>query len=140
MIATSIPESLILTYAAALAGVVLVPVNPALPAGELRHVLGQSGAAGAFVVPEYRGHDLVATLAELRGDLPGLRHVVVFDQWDEFCSSASPRASPRRVLRRLRRAVVAGRSGRWRPTTWPSWSTRRGRQGRRRVLCSPTGA
>jgi fatty-acyl-CoA synthase len=86
VIATSIPESFILTYAAALAGVVLVPVNPALRAGELRHVLGQSGAAGAFVVPEHRGHDLMATLSELRSELPGLRHVVVFDQWEEFCS------------------------------------------------------
>ena len=88
VVATSIPESLILTYATALAGLVLVPVNPALRANELRHVLGQSSAAGAFVVTEHRGHDLTATVAELRADLPALREVVVFDQWDDFCGSA----------------------------------------------------
>jgi fatty-acyl-CoA synthase len=90
VVATSIPESLILTYAAALAGLVLVPVNPALRANELRHVLGQSGCAGAFVVPDHRGHDLLATLAELRRDLTGIREVVAFDDWDAFCSSAPP--------------------------------------------------
>jgi fatty-acyl-CoA synthase len=88
VVATSIPESLILTYAAALAALVLVPVNPALRANELRHVLGQSGCAGAFVVSDYRGHDLAATLTELRRDLPGLREVVSFDDWDAFGASA----------------------------------------------------
>jgi fatty-acyl-CoA synthase len=90
VVATSIPESLVLTYAAALAGLVLVPVNPALRAGELRHVLGKSGSAGVFVVPEYRGHDLAATVDDLRPDLPTLRDVVVFDRWDEFCVTAPP--------------------------------------------------
>jgi len=88
VVATSIPESLILSYGAALAGLVLVPVNPALRAGELRHVLGQSGAVGAFIVPEYRGHDLTATLATLRPELPALREVVGFDDWDAFCATA----------------------------------------------------
>jgi len=88
VVATSIPESLVLTYAAALAGVVLVPVNPALRAAEVRHVLGQSGTAGAFVVPEHRGQDLAATLDALRPDLPALREVVSFDDWDAFCAVA----------------------------------------------------
>ncbi len=88
VVATSIPESLVLTYAAALAGVVLVPVNPALRAAELRHVLGQSGTAGAFVVPEHRGQDLAATLDALRPELPALREVVSFDDWDAFCAVA----------------------------------------------------
>jgi fatty-acyl-CoA synthase len=90
VVAPSIPESLVLTYGAALAGVVLVPVNPALRAGELRHVLGQSGAAGAFVVAEHRGVDVVGTLGTLRRELPALRHVVSFDDWDEFCTSLRP--------------------------------------------------
>jgi len=89
VVATSIPESLILTYAAALAGLVLVPVNPALRAEELRHVLGQSGASGVFVEPEYRGHDLVGTLGALAGDLPALREIVVFDHWERFVSAGN---------------------------------------------------
>ncbi len=88
MVAPSIPESLVLTYGAALAGLVLVPVNPALRAAELRHVLGQSGSVGAFVVSEHRGQDLAATLDALGPDLPALREVVAFDDWDAFVASA----------------------------------------------------
>ncbi len=93
VLATSIPESLVLTYGAALAGLVLVPVNPALRADELRHVLGQSGCAGVFLVPEHRGHDLAATIAGLGPDLPALREVVVFDEWESWCASAPPPGS-----------------------------------------------
>ena len=106
VVATSIPESLILTYAAALAGVVLVPVNPALRANELRHVLGQSASAGVFIVPEYRGHDLTPTLAELRPDLPALREVVVFDRWDEFCVTAPPSTNVDHVEEEAEREMV----------------------------------
>jgi fatty-acyl-CoA synthase len=96
-LATSIPESLVLTYGAALAGLVLVPVNPALRSEELRHVLGQSEVSGAFVVPEHRGHDVPATLDALRRDLPALRDVVVFDDWAAFCAGGpgpGPGAAP----------------------------------------------
>jgi fatty-acyl-CoA synthase len=97
VVAPSIPESLILTYAAALAGLVLVPVNPAFRAGELRHVLGQSGSSGVFVVPEHRGFDLMGTVHGLRGDLPALRDVVGFDQWEELCASPGREEPPRPV-------------------------------------------
>jgi fatty-acyl-CoA synthase len=86
--APSIPESLVLTYGAALAGLVLVPVNPALRAGEVAHVLGQSEAAGVFVVPRWRDNDLMATLDEIRGGLPALRAVVDFGAWEAFCRGA----------------------------------------------------
>jgi fatty-acyl-CoA synthase len=90
--APSLPESLILSYAAAMAGLVLVPVNPALVAGELAHVLGQSGAAGVFLVPEFRGRDLAATLDSIRPGLPGLRHVelLTVEAWEAFCGDAAP--------------------------------------------------
>jgi len=99
VVAPSLPESLVLTYAAALAGVVLVPVNPALRAPELAHVLGQSGASGVFLVGEHRGHDLAATVARLRPELPGLREVVFFDEWESFLSSApGPGATAARAV------------------------------------------
>ena len=87
----SLPESLILTYAAAMASVVLVPVNPALRADEADHILRQSGASGVFVAPEFRGHDLAATLASIATGLPALRHVIPLttDDFEAFCSSAS---------------------------------------------------
>jgi len=93
-LAPSIPESLVLTYAAALAGMILVPVNPALRAEELRHVLGQSGAAAVFTVAEHRGSDVAGTLAGLRGELPGLRDVVEFGEWEAFCASAPAPSAP----------------------------------------------
>jgi fatty-acyl-CoA synthase len=88
--APSIPESLVLTYGAALAGLVLVPVNPALRVEELRHVIGQSEASMAFTVTEHRGHDVAGALQRLRAELPGLREVVDFGDWDAFCASAPP--------------------------------------------------
>ena len=87
--APTAPESLVLTYASALAGLVLVPVNPALRATELAHVLGQSGAAGIALVDEHRGHDLAATLAAVRAELPGLRESLALTAIDDLASDAA---------------------------------------------------
>jgi fatty-acyl-CoA synthase len=86
--APSIPESLILSYAAAMACVVLVPMNPALRAAEATHILRQSGAAGVFLVPEFRGNDLVGTVRSIGDQLPELRHVetLVGSGWETFCA------------------------------------------------------
>jgi fatty-acyl-CoA synthase len=93
--APSLPESLLLTYASAMASLVLVPVNPALRAGEVAHVLRQSGSSGIFLVPEFRGNDLAGTLASVRAELPALRHVVPLtgEAWEEFCAVPSTTGS-----------------------------------------------
>jgi fatty-acyl-CoA synthase len=67
--APNLPEWIILEYAAALAGLVLVTVNPALRPAELGYVLNQSGAAGIFLVPEYRS-PMAKFLDEVRPDVP----------------------------------------------------------------------
>ena len=59
--ANNIPEWVMLEFAAALAGITIVTVNPALRAQELTHVLGQSRANGIFLIPEYRGARLDLT-------------------------------------------------------------------------------
>jgi len=93
--ANNIPEWVFLELAAALAGITIVTVNPALRAGELTHVLRQSRSNGVFLVPEYRGTVMADLLAEVRGDLPALREVVSFAGWDEFTAGGSPsRALP----------------------------------------------
>jgi fatty-acyl-CoA synthase len=94
--APSVPESLVLTYAAAMAAVVLVPVNPALRAGEVTHILRQSGASGLFLVPHFRGNDLTGTLDAVRPGLPGLRLVVPLtpDGWEGFCAGPTPAPGP----------------------------------------------
>jgi acyl-CoA synthetase (AMP-forming)/AMP-acid ligase II len=88
--ANNIPEWVMLELAAALAGITIVTVNPALRAEELMHVLGQSRADGIFLLPEYRGTRMAETLESVRRGLPALREVVRFTDWDRFCASGSP--------------------------------------------------
>ncbi|MGA2306074.1 MAG: AMP-binding protein [Acidimicrobiales bacterium] len=85
--APNIPEWVILEFGAALAGLVLVTVNPAYRPAELAFVLNRSGAAGIFLVPEFRS-PMAAFLDEVRPEVPGLRETVLFTEWDDFVASA----------------------------------------------------
>jgi fatty-acyl-CoA synthase len=84
------PEWLLLEFGAALAGITLVTVNPALRAREVGYVLGQSRAQGVVLAPAYRGTDLAGTLAQVRRGLPSLREVISLADWDSFAGSGSP--------------------------------------------------
>jgi len=90
--APNLPEWVILEYGAALAGLVLVTVNPAFRPAELAYVLNQSGAAGLFLVPEFRS-PMAAFLDEVRPDVPSLREVVFFTEWADFLGTAPARAA-----------------------------------------------
>ena len=79
--APSIPEWEIIQFGAALAGLVVVTVNPALTAGELAYILGHSRASGVAYVPSYRGVDLAARLDEVREKLPDLRDTIDLSAW-----------------------------------------------------------
>jgi fatty-acyl-CoA synthase len=83
------PEWVLLEFAAGLAGVTLVTVNPAYQGDELAHVLGHSGARGLFHAAEYRGSSLTAILGTVRGRLPELREVIPLGDWDRFCASGN---------------------------------------------------
>jgi len=89
--APNLPEWVILEFAAGLAGLVLVTVNPALRPAELAYVLNQSGAAGIFLVPEFRS-PMAEFLAEVRPEVPALREVVFFTDWAAFLSTAPAEA------------------------------------------------
>ena len=78
------PEWVILEFAAALAGLTLVTVNPAYQGDELAHVLGHSAADGLFLADRVADRDMHAILADVRGRLPRLRDVLSFGQWDMF--------------------------------------------------------
>jgi fatty-acyl-CoA synthase len=86
--ATNIPEWMLLLYGAAMAGMVLVTVNPACKARELRHILGQSGAVGLFSIDNYRGTDCIAVVEALRDDLPTLREIIRFADFEAFVGAA----------------------------------------------------
>ena len=70
------PEWVLLEYASALAGLVLVTANPAFQERELRYVVEQSGASGLFLVEEFRGNQMAQIAAEAVAALDGLREIV----------------------------------------------------------------
>ena len=82
--APNIPEWVLMEYGCAMAGVILVTVNPAYQAEELAYVLNQSRSAGIFLLPEFRGNPMMQHMDNVRGDCPELREVVRFDQWEAF--------------------------------------------------------
>ncbi len=63
------PEWVLLEYALAKIGAVLVTVNPALRKAELDYLFRQSKVTTLFTVGEYRGHDISSTLTALMPDL-----------------------------------------------------------------------
>jgi len=81
VLAPGIPEFFVLSFAAAMARLVLVPMNPMLREPEIAHLLACSGAAGVFLVAQHRGNDVATTVAGLRARLPDVREVVPFDEW-----------------------------------------------------------
>ena len=108
------PEWLILEFAAALAGLTLVTVNPAFQGDELAHVLGHSEAVGLFMADEYQGADLHAILASVRGRLPRLREVTSFGNRDDLTMRAVgnaplPAVAPSDVAQLLYTSGTTGR-------------------------------
>jgi fatty-acyl-CoA synthase len=83
------PEWVILEFGAALAGLVLVTVNPAYRGDELAHVLGDSEADGLFLAGRFQQQDMSAALSEVRGRLPRLREVLSFGDWDTFTAAGA---------------------------------------------------
>ena len=82
--APNLPEWVMLEFGCAMAGVVLVTVNPAFRAAELKYVLQQSRSAGIFVVDAFRGNPMRAAVQQVAPECPELRHVVRFDEWAQF--------------------------------------------------------
>ena len=87
--APNIPEWIMMEFGAALAGLVLVTVNPAFKQHEVEYVLDQSKAVGIVLATAFRGNPMLATIEEIRPRCPDLREVICFDQWDEFLDSAT---------------------------------------------------
>ncbi len=70
------PEWVLMEYACALAGLVLVTANPAYQTSELRYVLEQSGSVALFMVESFRGNPMARIAAEAAENLAGLREIV----------------------------------------------------------------
>ena len=85
--AQNLPEWVMMEFGAAMAGLVLVTVNPGLRAAEVEYILKQSRCAGVVVVDEFRGNLLWATIEQIRSRCPELREVIRFAQWDAFVAA-----------------------------------------------------
>jgi fatty-acyl-CoA synthase len=80
-------EWVVLQQGIAMAGMVMVAINPAYRAHELQYVLAQSGAVALFRVEGYRGADMAAIAEEVRAQAPALRDVLSFTDWATFLGS-----------------------------------------------------
>ena len=115
------PEWVQLEFAAGLAGLTLVPVNPAYQADELAYVLRHSRARGLFLAAEHRGLPLPPVLDQVRHRLPELREVIPLTAWNQFCDTETGGRCPTSIPAARRRSC-----------------TRRVPPGGPRPRCSPT--
>ena len=109
--ATNIPEWLELQFGAAYAGAVVVPLNPLYRASEVEFVLGKSGAAACFVLPENRGASLWEMTLEATVELDHVRLLVPLGEapgvtsWQEWLATGD--SVDEDLLERRRAAVHA---------------------------------
>jgi fatty-acyl-CoA synthase len=84
-------EWVLIQYATAKLGVILVNVNPAYRTSELQYALAQSGCRALVAAPEFKGSDYVAMLDEVRPEVPSLEHAIFLgsDGWDELLAGAA---------------------------------------------------
>ncbi|UQX88285.1 AMP-binding protein [Jatrophihabitans telluris] len=90
---------MLVQYATARVGVILVTINPAYRSHELGYVLAQSGVAVLFSAVTHKGSDYRAMVDEVAGDCPDLKHVVYLGEssWDEVV--AAGQAVPIEIVR-----------------------------------------
>ena len=72
--ANNSPEWVLLELGSALAGVILVTVNPAYQKRELHYVLAQSRAEAIYFVEQFRGSDMKAIVGQACAEIPAIRH------------------------------------------------------------------
>jgi len=82
-------EWVVLQYATARIGAVLVNINPAYKTSELAYVLQKSGVRLLFHSKSFRQSDYVAMVSEVEGECPHLEANLVFDdEWESFLAEA----------------------------------------------------
>jgi fatty-acyl-CoA synthase len=83
-------EWVIVQYATAAMGAVLVNINPAYRTSELEYALNQSGTSFLILAAGFRQADYRAMLAEVKGRCPQLREALVLeDGWEALKRDAS---------------------------------------------------
>jgi len=78
-------EWVVIQYATARIGAVLVNINPAYKTSELEYALNQSGVSLLILARAFRTNDYVAMLGEVRGRCPELRESLVLEEgWEQL--------------------------------------------------------
>ncbi len=92
-------EWVLVQYATAKAGVILVNINPAYRTSELAYALKQSGCRMLIAAQAFKTSNYEAMIEEVRGDLPALEKVILLgtDGWDALVAGAA--AVPDEALR-----------------------------------------
>ena len=81
-------EWVLVQFATAKAGIILVNVNPAYRTSELEYALRHSGCRMLIAAPSFKTSDYAAMIEEVRGDLPALERVVLLGSpaWEELAA------------------------------------------------------
>jgi fatty-acyl-CoA synthase len=81
-------EWVVLQFATATAGAILVNINPAYKTAELEYVLNQAGVSVLVTAARFRQSDFAAMVREVRPRCPELREVIVLEEdWQRLVSS-----------------------------------------------------
>jgi fatty-acyl-CoA synthase len=83
-------EWVLVQYATAKAGIVLVNLNPAYRTSELAYAVRQSGCRTLIAATAFKTSDYVGMVEEVRGELPDLERVAFLgsDEWDALAAGA----------------------------------------------------
>ena len=82
-------EWVLVQYATARIGVILVNINPAYRSSELAYVLGQSGTSVIVSAVSFRGNSYKAMIEEARWSCEHLQETIYLDEsWQQFLSKA----------------------------------------------------
>ncbi|HEX6854437.1 MAG TPA: AMP-binding protein [Streptosporangiaceae bacterium] len=83
------PEWVLMQYATARIGAILVNINPAYRTHELAYVLRQAGIKLLVSAESFKTSDYRAMVGEVRGDLPDLEDVIFLNtpRWDELLAA-----------------------------------------------------
>jgi fatty-acyl-CoA synthase len=84
-------EWVLLQFATAKIGAILVNINPAYRSHELSYVLRQAGVRLLVSAESFKTSDYRAMIDEVRGGLPGLERVIYLGtpEWDELLTAAA---------------------------------------------------
>jgi len=92
--ANNIPEWMLMEYAAAMAGVTLVTVNPSYQPRELKFVLEQSRSTAIYYVANFRGNPMDQIVEEACRESPAVKTRILLTDHDALYAGAARGALP----------------------------------------------